>query len=193
MCRRCAVMRTQEKNKFCTTVRRPCISRTNLFQQPIIDAIVLELAVRYREDVLVLKNVRNNKNFRHAAYRQYVLWQHGKLERGNRRVVPNCCVLAIRARYPLPNLVFYFVQHQTILLVSVESLVILGIYYSLLVINSVSFHSIIVIVNMECLGYKGLTFTEFVTVSFILIQINEGNKFMSREFNNTLQYLYDGQ
>ena len=54
---------------------------------------VLDLAMRYGEDVLVLGYVRNNENFGHAAYRQYVLWQHGRLERGNRRVVPSCCVV----------------------------------------------------------------------------------------------------
>ena len=102
-CGHCAIMPTQEENKCCTTVQRPCISRTNLFRQLVIDGNVLEIAMRYREDMLVLNNVRNNQNFRHAAYRQYVLWQHGRLGRGNRRVVPSCCVMAIRARYPSPN------------------------------------------------------------------------------------------
>ena len=101
-CGHCANMPTQEENKCCAQVRRPCISRTNLFRQLVLDGNVLELQMRYREDVLVLDNHRNNENFRHAAYRQYVLWQHGRLGRGNRRVVPSCCVLAIRSRYPSP-------------------------------------------------------------------------------------------
>jgi hypothetical protein len=29
--------------------------------------------MRYREDVLVLNNDRNNEHFRHAAYRQYTV------------------------------------------------------------------------------------------------------------------------
>ncbi len=102
-CDHCTVMPTQEENKCCTATRRPCISRTNLFRQLELDGNVLEIAMRYREDVLVLNNVRNNQNFQHAAYWQYVLWQHGQLGRGNRRVVPSCCVLAIRNRYPSPN------------------------------------------------------------------------------------------
>ena len=72
-------------------------------RQLVLDGNVLELAMGYREDVLVVNNVRNNENFHHAAYRQYVLWQHGRLGRGNRTVVPSCCVIAICARYPSPN------------------------------------------------------------------------------------------
>ena len=102
-CRNCVVMPTQEGNKCCTRIVRPCISTTPLFLQLVLDPNVLDLAMRYREDVLVLGNVRNNENFRRAAYRQYVLWQHGRLGRGNRRVVPSCCVVKIRACYPSPN------------------------------------------------------------------------------------------
>ena len=102
-CGCCVAMPTQLENKCCTQTRRPCITLTPLFPQLVLDGNVLYLAMRYREDFLVLNNVRNNENFRHAAYRQYVLWQHGRLGRGNRRVVPSCCVTAIRRRYPSPN------------------------------------------------------------------------------------------
>lgn len=102
-CGHCVTMPTQEENKCCTRAIRPCISRTPLFHQIVLDANILDIAMRYREDILALENVRNNENFRHAAYRQFVLWQHGRLGRGNRRVVPSCCVIAIRKRYPSPN------------------------------------------------------------------------------------------
>lgn len=83
-----------------TRTRWQCITTTPLFPQLVLDGNVLDIAMRYRADVLVLDNVRNNENFHHAAYRQFVLWQHGHLGKGNRRVVPSCCVTAIRARYP---------------------------------------------------------------------------------------------
>ena len=102
-CGHCVVMPTQEENKCCTQSRRACVTTTTLFPQVVLDANILDIAMRYREDVLVLDNARNNENFRHAAYRQFVLWQHGHLGRGNRRVVSSCCVTAIRARYPSPN------------------------------------------------------------------------------------------
>jgi hypothetical protein len=96
-------MPTQEENKCCCETPMPCITTQPLFSQLVLDGNVLDIAMRYREDVLVVHPQRNNENFRHAAYRQYVLWQHGRLGRGNRRVVPSCSVLAIRSRYPSPN------------------------------------------------------------------------------------------
>ena len=105
-CGNCRVMPTQLENKCCCARKLPCMSTTPLFQQLVLDGNVLDIAMRYREDVLALDHPRNNENFRHTAYRQYVLWQHGRLGQGNRRVVPSCCVLAIRSRYPSPNGVY---------------------------------------------------------------------------------------
>ena len=102
-CHNCRPMPTQDENKCCTRTERPCITTNPLFTQLVLDANVLDIAMRYREDVLVLEHPRNNENFRHTAYRQYVLWQHGRLGQGNRRVIASCCVLAIRSRYPSPN------------------------------------------------------------------------------------------
>ena len=105
-CGRCLPMPTQEEKRCCTRMVRPCTSTTPLFQQIVLDANVLDIAMHYREDMLVLGNVRNNENFRHAAYRQYVLWQHGLLGRGSRRVLRSCCVLAICTCCPSPNGVY---------------------------------------------------------------------------------------
>ena len=102
-CGHCAPMPTQEENKCCSRRAMPCLTTNPLFNQLVLDANVLDIAMRYKEDILVIEHPRNNENFRHSAYRQFVLWQHGRLGRGNRVVVPGCCVLAIRARYPSPN------------------------------------------------------------------------------------------
>jgi hypothetical protein len=93
----------QTENKCCCKRRMQCMTTMPLFQHIVLDANVLEIQMRYREDILAMAHHRNNENFRHAAYRQFVLWQHGKLGKGDRRVVPSCCVLAIRARYPSAN------------------------------------------------------------------------------------------
>jgi hypothetical protein len=91
-CGCCVTMPTQLENKCCAQTRQP---------QLVLDGNVLDLAMHYRagKTFLVLNNVRNNENFHHAAYRQYVLWQHEKIS-GNRRMIPSCCV---RKRYPSPN------------------------------------------------------------------------------------------
>ena len=77
-------MPTQEKNKCCCRTERPCITTQPLFQQHILDGNVLDIAMRYREYFLALDHARNNEHFRHTAYRQFVLLQHGKLGQGNR-------------------------------------------------------------------------------------------------------------
>ena len=105
-CGSCRNMPTQTENKCCCSKKMPCITTMPLFHQLVLDGNVLDLAMRYRKDVLVMDHTRNNENFRHTAYRQYVLWQYGRLGKGNRRVVPSCCVLAIRLRYPSPNGVY---------------------------------------------------------------------------------------
>jgi hypothetical protein len=67
-------MPTQAKNKCCCSRKMPCITTKTLFPQLVLDANILDLQMSYREDILVMNNPRNNENFRHAAYRQYVLW-----------------------------------------------------------------------------------------------------------------------
>ena len=44
-----------------------------------------------------------NDNFRHAAYRQFGLWQFEHLGSGNRVVIPSCVLWAIRDRFPSPD------------------------------------------------------------------------------------------
>ena len=50
-CGLCRVMPTQEENKCCCNTRMPCISIAPLFQQLVLDGNVLDLAMRYREEI----------------------------------------------------------------------------------------------------------------------------------------------
>ena len=72
----------------------------------VLHPFTLHLQQRFRNDIFARDAQAPqdiNKSFRHAAYRQFILWVYGRLHREDRRVVPSCCVKAIRQKYPDPS------------------------------------------------------------------------------------------
>lgn len=54
----------------------------------MLEPLVLEVAMRYRNDMLAQpQDLDYNRCHRHTAYRQYILWIHGYLGVGNRQVI----------------------------------------------------------------------------------------------------------
>ncbi|XP_060084834.1 P2X purinoceptor 7-like [Ylistrum balloti] len=96
-------MPTEAERVCCGKSRERCVSILPDFNVLVLDEAVLALARLYRNDVLVLnEEVDLMKANRHQGYRQFILWQHGWLGTGNRRVIPGCCVWRIRDGYPDP-------------------------------------------------------------------------------------------
>ena len=64
---------------------------------------MLKLNDSFQQDIFGFpQDVDQNRGFRHAAYQSFVLWRHRRLGAGNCLVVPSCCVVAIRQKFPDP-------------------------------------------------------------------------------------------
>ena len=84
-----------------------CVSRLPHFSQYCLEEGFLRIHRQYREELTVLGQVRgpgdDNREYRYAAYRHFIFWQHGSLGQGNRVVIPSCCVWSIRDKFPDPT------------------------------------------------------------------------------------------
>ena len=81
--------------------RSTCITTYEIFYTMCLHPVNLRIALEnnYRADEVLC----SNRNLRRMAYRQFILWAHGKLGKHNRRVVPSCVVQAICHHYPSPT------------------------------------------------------------------------------------------
>lgn len=107
VCMKCREMPTDVERKCCGQPPQHCISLLPHADIYILNEGVLRLARRIWNDIRAREDPPNpgedNKQFRHVAYRQFVVWQYGALGRGNRIVIPSCCVWKIRDKYPDPH------------------------------------------------------------------------------------------
>ena len=73
------------------------------FDTVVLNRDVLSVAIETRSDVFADDPEYTPASYRKAAYRQFVIWQHGHLGRNNQSVVPSCIVWCIRSKYPAPD------------------------------------------------------------------------------------------
>lgn len=71
-----------------------------------LEPLVLQINMAYWADIFAQDPGHDSAALRHAAYRQFVLWRHGRLGTNIRRVIPSCVVSRIRDRFPNANGVY---------------------------------------------------------------------------------------
>jgi hypothetical protein len=94
--------RMRDCERKCCRERR-CISQQERCQLIVTDNDVIRTAANAHSDVTARRPSHDNRNLRHTAYRQYVMWQHGHLGKNNRVVIPCCVVWMIRRKWPSPD------------------------------------------------------------------------------------------
>lgn len=62
----------------------------------ILDELVLKVAIRCRNDALAEPRDNDyNRSHRHTAYRQYVMWMHGRLGAENQKKIFQAAVCGL--------------------------------------------------------------------------------------------------
>ena len=83
-----------------------CITKYEDFFHACIDHFQLTIAILDQSDTRADPVDYSPASYRKAAYRRFILYHHGYLGRGNRKVIPSCVVLEIRHWYPSPSGVY---------------------------------------------------------------------------------------
>ena len=100
-CGKCRSMENPVEHVCCKM--RPCTTTTDVFHDICLNRHVLSVCIIDRADFFGDDVEFSPANYRKAAYRQYIMYSHGYLGRGNRKVAPACVVWKIRDNYPAPD------------------------------------------------------------------------------------------
>lgn len=105
ICTNCWEM-DSDLERLCCCQRPLIVIRMAHMQYYILDLGVRRLARDAWNDVFAVDDAQEpvveQRQYRHTDYPQFVLWQHGRPEVGNRVVIPSCSVWRIRETLPDP-------------------------------------------------------------------------------------------
>ena len=101
ICGKCRDMHNTIENVCCRS--RPSITTSASFDTIVLDMHVLAVCIVSRSEDFAEEARYTPESYRKAAYRQFVMWQHGYLGRSNRKVLPSCVVWSVRDHYPAPD------------------------------------------------------------------------------------------
>ena len=93
-CGHCRQMPRAIENICCK--KKDCVTLTLRFYKLCLDPDILQLCILNRADIRNDPFDNSTRQFRKAAYRQFILDKYGYLGRGNRKVVPSCAVWKVR-------------------------------------------------------------------------------------------------
>ncbi|KAJ8033492.1 P2X purinoceptor 7 [Holothuria leucospilota] len=99
-CQMCRPMPLEIENKCCTRRVTDCISSSEAFKDVCLNAHVLHVLER---NMRVKPRSHYNEFGSDSDPMNYIYWKYGRLGRGNRVVLPACCVRKIRERFPSAN------------------------------------------------------------------------------------------
>ena len=81
------------KNSTCTT-------NTDVFYEICLNRHVLPVCIINQRDFFADDPEFSPSSYRKAAYRQYIMYQHGFLRRAVRKVIPSCVMWKVQDNYP---------------------------------------------------------------------------------------------
>ena len=77
-----------------------CVTLSTEFKTVCLSEPALRTVLECIHDLRGDYHEKTNKNYRFAAYKQFIWWVYGKLGRGVRKRIPSCVMWAIREIYP---------------------------------------------------------------------------------------------
>ena len=100
-CHQCRHMDNAVEHVCCNTIF--CTTTTD---DICLNRHVLSVCIINQSDFFADDPEFNPANYRKAAYRQYIMYQHGYLGRSVRKVIPSCVVWKVRDQYPAPDNIY---------------------------------------------------------------------------------------